>query len=77
LVSLEDELVKRFVPELARRQVERILRSGTGVADRLAGAAFAYGQFHAQRLAARQRRTVLKYDTWLAESLSFTGSGQF
>ncbi len=76
-VSLEDELVKRFVPEFVRRQVERVVRSRIGVADKLAGAAFAFGQFQAQRLAARQRRTVLKYDTWLAESLSFTGSGQF
>jgi len=76
-ISLEDELVRRFVPELARRQIERVVRSRIGAADKLAGAAFAFGQFQAQRLAARQRRTVLKYDTWLAESLSFTGSGQF
>ncbi len=76
-VSLEDELVKRFVPDVARRQVESLVRRGRGAADKLAGATFAYGQFHAQRLAARQRQTVLKYDTWLTESLSFTGSGQF
>lgn len=76
-VSLEDELVKRFVPELVRRQVERGVRSGTGAGRKLAGAAFAYGQFNAQRLAARQRQTVLRYDTWLLESLSFTGGSQF
>jgi hypothetical protein len=34
-------------------------------------------QFRAQRMAFRQRRSVLKYDTWLAESLSFAGGGRF
>lgn len=76
-ISLEDELVKRFVPEWARRQIGGMARRGVGLAGRLANAAFAYGQFQAQRLAARQRRAVLKHDTWLAESLSFTGGGQF
>ena len=76
-ISLEDELVKRFVPEWIRCQIGWMARRGTGVAGKLADAAFAYGQFQAQRLAARQRRTVLKHDTWLAESLSFTGGGQF
>ena len=76
-VSMEDELVKRFVPGLARRQVESVVRHGRARAEELAGAAFAIAQFRAQRMAFRQRRSVLKYDTWLAESLSFAGGGGF
>jgi len=68
-VSMEDELLKRFVPEMVRER----LGWSTG---RVAGVAFRFAQSSAQRLAFRQRRSVLKYDTWLAESLSFAGSGR-
>jgi preprotein translocase subunit SecA len=74
-VSMEDELVRRFTPGVARWQVEWSVRRGLPLATRLAGASFTYAQRHAQRLAFRQRRAVLKYDTWLAESLSFAGGG--
>jgi len=76
-VSLEDELVKRFVPDVVRWQVERIVRHGNAAAKKLAGATFAVAQFRAQRLAFHQRRSVLKYDTWLAESLSFSGGSPY
>jgi len=76
-VSMEDELVKRFVPGVARRQVESVVRHARASSEKLAGATFAVAQFRAQRMAFRQRRSVLKYDTWLAESLSFAGGGQF
>jgi len=76
-VSMEDELVKRFVPGIARRQVESVVRHARAPAEKLAGATFALAQFRAQRMAFRQRRSVLKYDTWLAESLSFAGGGRF
>jgi preprotein translocase subunit SecA len=74
-VSLEDELVKRFVPDLMRKRVEWVVRHGKGPAEKLAGTTFSVAQFRAQRMAFRQRRSVLKYDTWLSESLSFAGSG--
>jgi preprotein translocase subunit SecA len=76
-VSLEDELVKRFVPNVIKRQVESVVRHARTPAEKLAGATFAMAQFRAQRMAFRQRRSVLKYDTWLAESLSFAGGGRF
>lgn len=76
-VSLGDELVKRFVPEVARRRIASMVRHGGKPAEKLAGAAFGLAQFRAQRFAFRQRRSVLKYDTWLAESLSFAGHGPF
>jgi hypothetical protein len=37
---------------------------------------FRYSQWAAQRLAFGQRRGVLKMDTWLADSLSFAGTGR-
>jgi hypothetical protein len=41
----------------------------------LAEAALSHAQRAAQRLAYRQRKNVLKMDTWLEEALSFTGPG--
>ena len=44
-------------------------------ARRLSQLAIARAQRAAQRMAYRQRRSVLKMDTWLEEALSFSGSG--
>jgi preprotein translocase subunit SecA len=74
--SAEDELLRRFVPGALRRRLEFAARQSQSGTRRLAGAAFSYAQFIAQRQAFHQRRQVLKYDTWLAESLSFAGSSQ-
>ena len=71
---MEDELIPRFVPAAVRRQLEIAARRNHFATQRLAGLAFAFAQSTAQRQAFRQRRGVLKYDTWLAESLSFAGS---
>lgn len=67
-VSTEDELMRRFVPEF----VQPWLR----LAPRTAGFGFKYAQWSAQRMAFHQRRSVLKMDTWLTESLSFAGTGR-
>jgi len=76
-VSMEDELIRRFVPELVRRRLETGARRNLFATQRMAATALQYAQSSAQRLAFRQRRNVLKYDTWLADSLSFAGSGRF
>ncbi len=75
-VGLEDELVRRFLPAFARRRLEAAARARPNGAHRMAGAAFRYAQWSAARLAFSQRRSVLKVDTWLAESLSFAGGGR-
>jgi preprotein translocase subunit SecA len=67
-VSMEDELIRRFVPSFVRRRLR--------FAQRVAGFGFKYAQWSAQHLAFHQRRAVLKMDTWLTESLSFTGTGR-
>lgn len=72
-VSMEDELIRRFVPEFIRKRLlATVNKEGTEV-RRLAGLAFQYAQASAQRQAFRQRRSVLKFDTWLSDSLSFAG----
>jgi preprotein translocase subunit SecA len=75
-VSVDDELIRRFVPGPLRRRLEAAARGSHVGTETLAGVTFKYAQFIAQRQAFRQRQQVLKFDTWLAESLSFAGSAQ-
>ena len=75
-MSVEDELIQRFVPAPMRNRLATALRRRTPGAKRLAEAALSHAQRAAQRLAYQQRRNVLKMDTWLEEALSFTGSGK-
>jgi preprotein translocase subunit SecA len=74
-MSVEDELLQRFVPAPMRNRLVTALKSKAPGAGRLAEGALSYSQRTAQRLAFRQRRNVLQMDTWLEEALSFTGPG--
>ncbi|MFC1534945.1 helicase-related protein [Thermodesulfobacteriota bacterium] len=74
-MSVEDELIQRFVPAPMRNRLGSALRMRAPGASRLAEAALLHAQRAAQRLAFRQRRNVLQMDTWLEEALSFTGPG--
>lgn len=84
--SMEDELVRRFVPktwrsaaaengaEQAGNATPTAENTGSSGGRRLlARGAVHYAQFAAQWLAARQRGGVLRHDTWLDEALSFSG----
>lgn len=73
-VSMDDELIRRFVPEFVRKRLAFTARRNNFITQRLASSAFKYAQTSAQRMAFRQRRNVLKFDTWLTDSLSFAGS---
>jgi preprotein translocase subunit SecA len=74
-MSVDDELIRRFVPDwMGRRLKSAIAVKGPG-ARHIAQMAVSYAQGAAQRLAFRQRKNVLKMDTWLEEALSFTGAG--
>jgi preprotein translocase subunit SecA len=74
-LSVEDELVRRFVPAwLQGRLKAAVALNGPG-ARHLSQLAISRAQRAAQRMAYRQRRSVLKMDTWLEEALSFSGSG--
>jgi len=68
--SIDDELIRRFVPQSIRRRLADGLRRGSPRAAKLAGQAISYAQYAAQRQAYKQRRTVLKTDTWLEDAVS-------
>jgi preprotein translocase subunit SecA len=72
-ISMEDELVRRFVPETLRNAARRMVAAKAPGWERVAKTVVAMAQRSAQRLAFHQRRAVLKTDTWLEEALSFTG----
>jgi preprotein translocase subunit SecA len=74
-ISVEDELIRRFAPAAMRNRVANSLRLGAPGANLFARLAILHAQRTAQRLAYRQRRNVLRTDTWLEEALSFTGPG--
>jgi len=74
-MSVEDELIRRFVPEAMRKRLASAVRGKAPGAKKLAEAALSHAQRAAQRLAFRQRRNVLQMDTWLEEALSFSGPG--
>jgi preprotein translocase subunit SecA len=74
-MSVDDELIRRFVPAPLGNRLAAALGKKTPGAGRLAQAALSRAQRAAQRLAFRQRKNVLQMDTWLEESLSFAGPG--
>ena len=74
-MSVDDELIRRFVPAWMRRRLKSAVAIKGPGARPLAQMAIARAQRAAQRMAFRQRHSVLKMDTWLEEALSFTGSG--
>jgi len=70
-MSLEDEVVRRFIPRPARLLIGAQLRGRLPGAGLQATGAARLAQALAQRLAAARRRSVLRMDTWLDDSLSF------
>jgi preprotein translocase subunit SecA len=75
-MSVDDELIQRFVPKWMQPQLKSAVEREMPGARQIAQKALAYAQHAAQKLAFRQRKNVLQMDTWLEEALSFTGSGQ-
>lgn len=74
-MSVDDELIRRFVPAAMRTRLAGALRHRAPISKRLAKTALHQAQRSAQRLAYKQRKNVLQMDTWLEEALSFTGPG--
>ncbi len=73
-MSVDDELIQRFVPEAMRTRLTGAVDGNLLGAAKIAKGALHMAQRAAQRMAFKQRRNVLKMDHWLEESLSFTGS---
>jgi preprotein translocase subunit SecA len=70
-VSMEDELIRRFVPGPARRAIKAALEKNSRFGRWAADKAVLWAQARAQRMAVHHRHSVLKTDTWLEDSLSF------
>jgi len=74
VVSLEDELVRRYAPHLSAALIRRHGRTDREISSPLTRCLFGAAQRKAQRMALRQRKGVLRADDWLDEYLGFAGS---
>lgn len=70
-VSMEDELIQRYIPRLARKTIQSYLKKDNRSGYLAAVKTVAWAQAVAQRVAFKNRRSVLRMDTWLDDSLSF------
>jgi preprotein translocase subunit SecA len=70
-VCWDDELLCRYLPAQVRTTIKNLLLRKTPYAEWAGDKAVKWAQNAAQRLAFRRRRSVLKMDTWLDDSLSF------
>jgi preprotein translocase subunit SecA len=73
-VSVEDELLRRYLHPAFLRQVSAVVKGGLPGYEKVALAAFGLAQRNAQKIAYKQRRAVLRMDDWLDEALSFAGA---
>ncbi len=72
--SAEDELIRRYLPSVVQQSLKAALVEQWPGCRKYAEAALSLAQRKAQRLACRQRQSVLRMDDWIDESLSFTGA---
>ena len=74
LVSLEDELLTRYVPRLTAMLRKRHGNAISDINSPSARRLLLTAQKRAQRMALSQRKGVLRTDDWLDESLGFAGA---
>lgn len=72
-VSLDDELVRRYLPTVLVRLLAWTLSRPTRWTTRIGRAVLWYAQHRAEAMARRQRAGVLKTDDWLDQMLGFAG----
>jgi preprotein translocase subunit SecA len=72
-VSLEDELLQRYLARPARLVLNRFWQHHLPGEKILTRASFKLAQAKAQSLALKQRQNILRSDLWLNQALSFTG----
>jgi preprotein translocase subunit SecA len=70
-ISLEDELIRKYAGRTGRRAARRA--GDREVSGSRMTRLFRAAQARSQRLAQRQRKSVLKNDEWLEENLGFAG----
>jgi preprotein translocase subunit SecA len=70
-ISLEDELIHRFVPQRIQKSIRMIYpKKNISLSGKML---YAFAQKKAERLAYYQRKSVLRSDKWLTQALSFAG----
>ncbi len=74
IISLEDELAVRHTPHVAASLRRRYGDTERNIASAATRLMFNKGQRRAEKLALRQRKSVLRTDDWLDEYLGFAGS---
>jgi preprotein translocase subunit SecA len=73
IFSLEDEVVLRYAKKSTSYLKKRYANAKADISSPLVRGVFRLSQISAERLALRQRKSVLKTDHWLDEQLGFTG----
>ncbi len=72
IVSLEDEFVSRYTKNIIAYLKKRHALNTEGIRSKTTRAVFRLAQNRAEKLALRQRKSVMRTDHWLEEQLSFT-----
>ena len=73
IFSLEDEIVSKHAKNLTAYFKRRYANNGGNISSPLVRRVFRLAQIKVEKLALRQRKSVLKTDHWLDEQLGFTG----
>jgi preprotein translocase subunit SecA len=73
IVCLEDEFVSRYAKNLVAYLKKRYAHTTDNISSMTTRAVFRMTQLRAEKLALRQRKSVMRTDHWLEEQLSFTG----
>jgi preprotein translocase subunit SecA len=74
IFSLKDEVISRYAGNTLAYLKKRYARSSGEITSPMVRGVFFLAQRRAERLALRQRKSVLKTDHWLDEQLGFSGS---
>ncbi|MHC4175354.1 MAG: preprotein translocase subunit SecA [Planctomycetota bacterium] len=73
IVCLEDEFVSRYTRNPVAYLRKRYAHTTDDISSTLIRGIFRLAQLRAEKLALRQRKSVMRTDHWLEEQLSFTG----
>ncbi|MHC4533889.1 MAG: preprotein translocase subunit SecA [Planctomycetota bacterium] len=73
IVCLEDEFVSRYARNIVAYLKKRHAFNTDGISSNTTRAVFRLAQRRAEKLALRQRKSVMRTDHWLEEQLSFSG----
>ena len=73
IVCLEDEFVSRYAKNLIAYLKKRYAHTTDNISSITTRTVFRLSQLRAEKLALRQRKSVMRTDHWLEEQLSFTG----